>query len=276
MRFVPNPGNRFRRPSQAAACRGDERLENPAGCSSTGTTTIHRLTSLKVAPDCNVGFDLDSCDGVTCRLGPLASEGLDGVDNVAATIELHGGVNQLFADAICGRTNRNGLGCDTEIASLDLELAIEENPSERCANVVVFASGSEVNRVTLNLGEPVPGGTRCLSGTLGPIPLNLGEIEISLASTLILMTVSDAGFSDGLLGGTIHANETLALAEAAMPELGPDIHEYLDICDDLSFAPATPCNALSGSYEIGGVARHGGPQLEALAPRLEGTAGALQ
>ena len=67
------------------------------------------------------------------------------------------------------------------------------------------------------------------------------------------MTVSDTGFSDGKLGATLDSHNAAKLLEAAIPGLGAHASEYLDMfvgpwCGEVD------CNALSGSYEIGGVA----------------------
>jgi hypothetical protein len=241
-------------PTQEDACVGDESLENPPNCTPSGPKTAYRLTSLKVAADCNIGFNLDACNGVTsCNPRPMASEGLGGVDNALATTD-HGGINQLFVDAICGSTRAQGPDCETAIPKLDIELAIEVNALEQCANVTISASGSEVGSKILNLSDTTPAGTRCVSGWLGPIPLALGNAEIVLESWAVRMTVSDSGFSDGLLGATLDTPDALSLAEAAIPNLGADIEQHFDISADLH-ATWCACDALSATFEIGGVAQ---------------------
>jgi len=51
-------------PAQVNACIGDESTSNPSSCGTTGVTTVYRLTSLELAADCNVGFNLDGCDAM--------------------------------------------------------------------------------------------------------------------------------------------------------------------------------------------------------------------
>ncbi|MBW1757722.1 MAG: hypothetical protein JRJ80_16335, partial [Deltaproteobacteria bacterium] len=91
-------------PAQVNACIGDESTSNPSSCGTTGVTTVYRLTSLELAADCNVGFNLDGCDGRFCAPPRSPSEGIDGVDNALSVIDGQGAISQLFADALCGST----------------------------------------------------------------------------------------------------------------------------------------------------------------------------
>jgi len=72
-------------PDQENACTGNESLVNPTSCTATGTTVMYQLVLLKIAGDCNVGYDLDTCNGYSCERGLIApGEGIDGVDNALA------------------------------------------------------------------------------------------------------------------------------------------------------------------------------------------------
>lgn len=260
-------------PAQENACDGTESLENPTQCTATGNAVRHRLTLLQLAEDCNRGFDLDSCNGFTCirgeDLGEDLSEGVDGVDNALATLVSprsgdgdgqKSGLNQALADAICGLSGRT---CTTPIPALNIELSIDANADENCAHVVVLANGSEVGRVIVNLSDPTVGGTKCASGTLGAFLLTLGDDEIALSNALMRVTISDAGLSDGLLGATADSDGAAVLGELSYPGLGAVIQMFLDINNDLALCDA-PCEALSGTYEIGGVAEvaRGAPRPE--------------
>ena len=106
-------------PDQENACTGNERLVNPTSCTATGTTVAYRLTLLKVADDCNVGYDLDGCVGTSCLNGGIApNEGMNGVDNALAGLapifDAVGTnlncVNQPLSDALCGLTDDPELG----------------------------------------------------------------------------------------------------------------------------------------------------------------------
>ena len=97
-------------PDQANACNGTESLENPTSCTPSGSRVFYRVTLLEVEEDCNVGYDLDACDGETCIEGGLTFEGVDGVDNgFAALAPLlvaigsdYAYLNQAFSDALSG------------------------------------------------------------------------------------------------------------------------------------------------------------------------------
>lgn len=241
-------------PTQVNACGGIESTENPSSCGRTGVATVYRLTSLELAADCNVGFNLDACNGQFCAAPRFPSEGIDGVDNAFAVIDGQGRLSQLFADALCGSTRGEGAQCDQSIPVLDIQIAFESNLDERCANVVIWVDGRESGRAILHLGEATPEGTRCASGALGPIPLTLGEAEVGLQGWAVRMTVSDNGFSDGMLGAILDRDSAAELLETALPGLGPNVADYLDTFVGHWCGGARECNALSGTYEIGGVA----------------------
>jgi len=109
-------------PDQPDACDGTESTVNPDSCSVIGgglNAITHKLSVMTVQGDCNVGYDLDSCNGTSCFKGGLApSEGINAIDNAVAalapTLEGVGGnlnrVNQAFSDVICGRTDDDTRG----------------------------------------------------------------------------------------------------------------------------------------------------------------------
>ena len=72
-------------PEQENTCDGSESTVNPASCTPTGNPTTYRLTVMEVEDDCNVGYDLDGCNGQSCVPSGLApAEGMSGVDNALA------------------------------------------------------------------------------------------------------------------------------------------------------------------------------------------------
>jgi hypothetical protein len=276
-------------PDQADACDGTEPIENPASCTVVGggsNAVTYQLTVMEVAGDCNAGYDIDSCDGGSCFPGGLApAEGLDGVDNaltgLAPTLEGVGGnlsgVNQALADTICGMTDDPAAGtcsddedtactvdadctgdgatcnlddddCMLEGTPANIRFVIDPTPGEGCANVTVLADGSASAHI-LNLSDD-----GCLSGTLGSIPLNIGGINGSLDNTVVRMTVSPQGFSDGQMGATIDEMTAVGIMEALLEGGGAIAAQVLDINENLNQDTTAPCNAMSATFEIGGVA----------------------
>ena len=301
-------------PDQANACDGTESVVNPASCTvlDGGVNAVtHTLTIMEIEGNCNVGYDLDSCDGGSCFPGGLApAEGELGVDNAVAalapTLEGVGGnlsgVNQALADTICGITNDAEMGTCTDTGTCsetatetcesdadcpgsevcegttpctsdgdctapatcdfddddcadesgtpaDIRFVVDPNPGENCANVTVLSGETVGGSYVLNLSD---GG--CASGTLGSIALNIGGISGSLDNTVVRMTVSGEGFSDGLLGATIDENTAVGIAEALLEGGGAVVAQVLDI--NASTPPdqdtANACNALSATMKIGG------------------------
>ena len=278
-------------PEQANACDGSESVENPATCTVSENPVTHQLTIMEIEGNCNTGYDLDSCDGGSCFPGGLApAEGMGGVDNAVAalapTLEGVGGnlsgVNQALADTICGMTDDPDAGtcsggdndgdactddagcpgdggscnlddddCMIEGTAANIRFVIDPTPGEGCANVTVLADGSASAHI-LNLSDD-----GCLSGTLGTIPLTIGGIDGAFANTVVRMTVSAEGFSDGQLGATIDENTAVAIAEALLEGGGAVVEQVLDI--NASTPPtqdtSAACNALSTTLQIGGIAQ---------------------
>ena len=249
-------------PDQANACDGTESTENPATCAPTGNTVTHRLTLMEIEDDCNVGYDLDACEGQSCLPFLITpGEGMSGVDNALASLaplfEGVGGnpasLNKAFSDALCGLTDSREAGteCLREIPPTEIRFAIDANAGERCANVTVLAGG-EASAHILNLSED-----GCASGTLGTIPIPIRGIEVSLENTVVRMTVSSAGFSHGLLGAAMDVMDGDILwilfwgsLVAAIPVVAFDINVSTPPTQDTSAA----CNGLSATLRIGGIA----------------------
>jgi hypothetical protein len=261
-----NPGTP---PTQENACTGTESLVNPTSCTATGNTVTHQLTVMTIAGDCNVGYNLDSCDGSSCVNGGLApGEGANAVDNALAGLAavLSGvggslsGVNQVLSDGLCGVTDvdenpqTGDSGCETPIDAIDIEFVVDTNAEENCANVTV-SSGGATTDVILNISEPAVGGTFCASGTIGTIPVTIAGETGALGNTVIRMTVSESGFSDGLLGATLGGDTAVAIAEAIIEGGGAVVAEMFDINADLSGDISASCDALSATFDIAGVAR---------------------
>ncbi len=216
-------------PPTADVCDGTESLDNPATCTETGTVVTHKLTQLELFPDCNIGYDLDGCAGTSCLNGGLASgEGMDGVDNALAglgpvldTVGGNlGGVNQAFYDGVCAGT-------------IDLGFAVDANPEENCATVDLLVDGVAAGTVLLNVSAPTDGAV-CASGTIGAIPLNIGEVTGAIGNSVVRVTISEGGFSNGTLGGTVDAATAVPIAELLQEGAGVIVAQVLDINDDLS------------------------------------------
>jgi hypothetical protein len=239
---------------------------------------------MELEGDCNVGYDLDACQGRSCiPTGLTPEEGLFGVDNAFAGLapiiagvggDLRG-FNQGLSDALCGLTeggtceggdddgelcNRDDEcagtdsrcvrgGCRVETPPFEIRFVIGANSSEDCVNVTVLADG-EASAHILNLSDD-----GCVSGTLGTIPFAIRGVEGSLQNTVVRMTVSPAGFSHGLLGAVMDAGtatlarESLGL-EAAVAWPVFDINASTPPVRDAS----ADCNGLSATLRIGGVA----------------------
>lgn len=270
-------------PDQENACDGTESTENPATCTPTQNPITYRLTLMEVEGDCNVGYDLDGCDGASCVPSGLApAEGVSGVDNalagfasIAASV---GGnlkpLNKELSDALCGSTEgRTCEGgddaggrcsrdedcrgadarcvtgdCRFEIPAAEIRFVVDANPSEGCANVTVLTNG-EPSAHKLNLSDD-----GCMSGRLGSVPLPLLGWTYSLENTVVRVTVSPAGFSHGRLGGTMDGATMFEVIGTFL--IGAVATIVLDI--NASTPPtidaAAECNGLSATLRIGGIA----------------------
>jgi len=249
-------------PLQENACTGDEAIDNPASCTPTGSTVTHRLNVMELAPSCNIGYDLDGCEGLTCNKGGLAPrEGLDGVDNALTGIApVLAGVgfdlsvfNEVLSDSLCGTaSSRQGQRCAVATTRSDVRFVIDANEEEGCANVQVVSNGQETGNAILNLGAPTEAGTYCMSGRLGSIPFDILEMPASLDNTALRMTVSEAGFSHGWMGATLAGDTAAAVMESIVPGGSAVVAQVLDINSDLSGDVTEPCDALSVTFSIGG------------------------
>jgi hypothetical protein len=248
------------------ACTGEESLENPASCTATGTVVTHVLSQFEILGDCNAGFNLDSCDGSSCIAGGLApGEGVNGVDNALAGLAPVlagvggnlGGVNQAFNDALCGQDSNDSCAATT---ALELGFAVDANLEENCANVGLLVGGVEAGTVILNVSDPDGNGNVCASGTLGTIPLEIGGTSGAFGNVGIQITISEGGFSNGVMGATVDAATAVAIAEALLEGAGAVVGQVFDINEDLAGDNSAGCNALSGTYTIGGVVVEPAPQ----------------
>ncbi|MBW2405367.1 MAG: hypothetical protein JRF42_16605 [Deltaproteobacteria bacterium] len=227
-------------PDDADACTGDESLENPTECEATGTVVTYRVTMLSTARGCALGEDIDTCDGNTCAVGGLAQgDGEGGVDNGLYALNFVldggglgnvGGVDQAFSDSFCGLTDgdEDEAVCNDpqEIPVLEMLVDVEANNDAGCANVTLTSDGASADLI-LNLGEVTEAGTVCASGTIGTIPIANGETAVTIANLL---------------------------AEGA----GALVAQVFDIQLDLSKDVSQGCDALSATFEIGGVAVENG------------------
>jgi pimeloyl-ACP methyl ester carboxylesterase len=250
---------------QENACAGDEPLENPASCTPTGNTLTHKLTLLELAPSCNDGYDLDGCDGGTCFPGGLSpGEGLEGVDNaltgLAPLLEGVGfnlrALNQAISDGLCGFASA-GSRCSIPTAPVEIQFLVDANPEEKCANVQV-RSGPTTSDIILNLGEATEDGTACASGTIGTIPISIAGYPGRFENAVVRMTVSEDGFSDGLLGVTIDEDTAVGVFERLIQGGGAVIAQVLDIREDLTQDTDIACNAMSAAFAISGTTGSGG------------------
>ena len=246
-------------PDQENACDGTESTQTPATCTPSGNAVTHRLTVMELEGDCNVGYDLDTCQGRSCvPTGITQEDGLSGVDNAFAGIgpviagvggDLRG-FNQALSDSLCGRRDDVERGdCLLETPPHEIRFVVDANASEDCVNVTVLAD-DEASAHILNLNDD-----GCASGTLGTIPITIRGEEGSLENTVVRMTVSPAGFSHGLLGAVMD-EYTATIARESLGVTAAVDWPVLDI--DASIPPvrdaSADCNGLSVTLRIGGVA----------------------
>jgi hypothetical protein len=236
-------------PPDTDVCTGGESTENPASCTATGATVTHWLTQMQVLGDCNVGYNLDSCNGDSCVLGGLApGEGIDGVDNALAGLAPVlvgvggnlGGLDQAFYNSICD-------------GSTDLGFRVDANLEENCATVDLLVDGEAAGTVLLNLSDPTDGAV-CASGTLGVVPVAIAGVPGAMNNATIRMTISESGFSNGTLGATVDQATAGAIADQLIDGGSAVVSQVLDINDDVSGNTSAGCNALSMTLTIGGVA----------------------
>jgi hypothetical protein len=211
--------------------------------------------------DCNVGYDLDACEGESCLTDSLTpAEGMDGVDNALAGLQVAavgGGrnladLNQSFSDALCGRTESSlGSGdCSLEIPPVEIRFEIEPNPTEACARVRVLGDDKASDHI-LNLSE-----NGCLSGELGAIPVPLVSETGSLENTVVRMTVSPNGFSHGLLGGIADASTSWEIFFAYFGGAADPTASWFDarVSPPSAEGALAACDGMSATLRIGGVA----------------------
>ena len=237
-------------PNLPNACMGSESVLNPASCSSTGVTSLHAVQAIAVAGDCNLGFDLDACDGETCMPGGLApGEGVDGVDNaltglgpvlegVGANL---GGLDQAFYEGLCA-------------GGIDWKFLLEVNPTESCANLTPIYDGVEGTPIAMNLSE-----SGCISGTLGTVPIDLGGVDGAFFNGTVRGTLAEAEGFNLVLGATVEEEGAAAVAEFILPGLGAVIRQVLDINTSLEPNNNASCDSLSATLVVGGTRIEGPP-----------------
>ncbi len=230
-------------PSLVDGCTGNESVINPVSCTATGNQAMHEVQLLAIAGDCNAGFDLDGCDGNSCRVGGLApGEGLDGVDNALAGLAPVlagvggnlGGVDQVLYDGLCD-------------GSIDWTFRIDPNPQENCVTVTPVYGGVPTNPIPMNLTD-----TGCISGTLGTIPLPLAGVQGELENAVLRGTGDATQGFNVLLGATVADETAKAIAEALIQGGGAVVAQVFDISSDLEGNLSASCDALSISLNVGG------------------------
>jgi hypothetical protein len=243
-------------PSLADACMGTESVVNPASCSATELESTHRVVFLSVAgteyfpglesnrTDCSAGFDLDGCLGASCLNGGLAAaESIDGVDNglgglAVVLAELDGNlqpINQAFYDGLCS-------------GSVDIALSFAPNFEEGCVNVTPIFGGTPAAAVIpMNLSDE-----GCISGTLGTVPLHVGEPPGALANAVLRGTVDLANGFALELGGTLDTQTASMFADALLEGGSAVVEQFFEINEDLSGDSNADCNALSATFDVRG------------------------
>jgi hypothetical protein len=229
-------------PTLPDACTGAESLVNPSSCTPTGLQTLHEVRSLETVGDCNVGFDLDGCNGTTCNGGGLSpGEGIDGVDNAVTGLAPVlagvggnlGGLDQAYYDSLC-----NG--------DIDWKFRIDANPAENCATVVTIYDGVPVAQIPMNLSN-----AGCISGKLGSLPLTIAGVEGALGNATVRGTVDPTQGLNLLMGATVEAAGAMAAAESILPGAGAVVAQTFDIHSALQQNNTAACNALSLSVDVG-------------------------
>jgi hypothetical protein len=234
-------------PDQLSACDGTESIENPTSCTGSGSTVTYKLTQMQLVRDCNTGYDLDGCDGLSC-VSPLTfGEGTYGIDNGllvfdgicfekgCTPIDI-GSLDQAFHDAICA-------------GGIDIEIEVAAASDEGCAVVTMTAGGEPGEAIPMNLSDD-----GCLSGNVGAIPIQLAEGQSTIENAVVRMTVSSKGFSDGILGGTTSGSNAEAILESIASGLSAVGFQFYDINADLSGNWHELCDGHSLTLQIGGYA----------------------
>lgn len=243
-------------PDQPSACDGRESTENPTSCTAAGATSTYVLTQFELLQDCNFGYDLDGCFGRTCMLGGLAAgDGAGGVDNGLAGLARVfsgvggnlGGLNQTFADSLCGKTDRRRdiEGCESEIPRFDLSFQVDADVDDGCAQVTMRSGATELGSVAMNLSDE-----GCLSGVLPNIPFAFENLPGEFSNVTLRTTIGPAGFSNGVMGAT--AGESFGGVVADLLVGDVTIRQLFDINADLSVDAESPCDAMSATFKVGG------------------------
>jgi len=241
--IVPDPGCMLDAPPTLSdACAGTESVVNPSSCTATGVQSLYAVQALSTVGDCNVGFDLDGCNGSTCVSGGLSpGEGVDGVDNAVTGLAPIlagvggnlGGLDQAYYDGLC-----NG--------SIDWQFSVDINTGENCATVTPIYGGAPLPPIPMNLSN-----TGCISGELGSLPLTIAGVEGAFGNGTIRGTVDATLGFNFLMGATVEAEGAIAAADAILPGAGAVVGQTFDINSSLQRDTNVPCNALSLSVNVG-------------------------
>jgi hypothetical protein len=161
-------------------------------------------------------------------------------------------VGQAFADAFCGASPSTTMPgtCGEPVTRSEIELVVELNLDEQCANLTVTDGGVSTSSVH-NLGPPTLDDVRCLSGTLGVFPTPLGE----LGNARLRMTVSAEGLTDGLLGATASGETADAMLDTIRDDARNVGYQVFDARGTPSGDVEDPCDAISGTYRLEAIRR---------------------
>ena len=99
------------------------------------------------------------------------------------------------------------------------------------------------------------GATVCASGQLGILPVTLAGTAGVLGNAVVRMTVSEDGFSDGLLGATADSETAIAIASAISDVAAGVVDLTFDINSTVTQDTSAMCDALSMTLEVGGAAQ---------------------
>jgi hypothetical protein len=222
--------------------------EDTGTCTDTGTCSAAPNGPCTSAADCpdpttetcdnatactsNDGCDVDVvCDGATA-----CAAGADCDVQGACT-----GTGTCSGDAAGPCTS--AADCpDPTTETCDGATACTSN--DGCAADVVCVGGVE--------GVSCLGATVCASGELGTIPVTLAGTAGVLGNAVVRMTVSDAGFSDGLLGATADSETAIAIASAISDVAAGVVDLTFDINSTVTQDTSAMCDALSMTLEVGG------------------------
>jgi hypothetical protein len=222
-----------------SACTTDADCTTPAKCvADEGTCNLEDDDCLVPIPAAVITFEVDAnsasnCANVTVRsMGACSDSGICSTTNATACTSV--------IDCPAGEICVNTTACDADTGDMG------------CTAPATCEGGGTTTSI-LNLSAENTDGTSCLSGELEPIPTLLLSVPATLGNPSVRMTLSSAGFSNGVLGATMD-EATAKLIAASISEIAVlVIPQAFDISDMLTQDTSATCNALSMGLEIGGV-----------------------